>query len=1238
MKKRYALPLIIALWALAGFCLAQVTTGDVLATLQQWASDAQWHLEDETGVDTTPPVLTVVGGNQLSLVVGATYNDTLYPCSCTDDVDGNCDANILYSGTVNTAVAATYTRYCDAADAAGNAATQKARAIVVVEAGVIAFTNVTTSIIDQSPGVDSAFWSGLTDVNGDGCIDAFIGTHSDNYGSTPPGGNSAMFIHDVVDSICQGTFTYYDRRQTSPAAVDCDTGYSQDQQCNGLGRRITSRYHFININDDADGLPSFTGADADSGSASYYQIRPASVVGGLPLYEETTGNPGTRARPTFLELEGDGVLDLVTSAVSGGDQHTIQLSHIAVSDGLATATVDYRISNDPSDTSLAFDVDGDTYPDLINISNDLVSAFTGRGYWRYNPSTGNLDRVDSAFSEPWFLTEDPDCRKFAGNYQSWIDYDSDGDMDLLFGSGVYDNNEDGSGNCGVVQDDKFFFALYRNDGSGTFVDVTDPSGLDTANLRNQFYYSTYQGAPICDINNDGYPDIIYGGWASTGDTIAILLNNGDGTFAPGVQIETPALSGLRPWTNMGDYDNDGLCDLIMIGTNGALNDVTILKNATPTSNHFMFVRGRGVGANTDGFHIKYTWYEPGTSTVITTRLGGMMAHSQDEIVIHAGMGTNTAADLVVQFPHGGDECTFEDLAVDKWYITFDPRETGLGCVIEDYTPGYPWPMTPSQSLTLTPNADATMGATELITVGIPFKHGQLCDLDELRVVDETGAEVAIYPESTMTWHFKAVDNTCIRAAKVQFVADMTGGALTYRFFVGGRTTASDLTEDTITRVASSDANHDTVDLPRVFVHHDPDYLLASNIVPPMAAQSANVYDDTFFPAIFANYGDIDYGTSGFDEWQFDRVTAIGKQYMRTGSAAYHKEMLASAQFYFAQFTGVAAYTASTDCMGHFTLKSDCDPKYTYPQAAKIYLALTGDDETVTSTLVTDMVQFTLQKAPAEFKGWKDPYVMGNFYTERRAGWRVEASVAGCEILGDSGICNALPGFVDNLWNHVFDNPDTQTPAIDGSHRHSWTRHEGGTYPGDDVASDLRFSPWMMPLITDTLWQYWHMLPAGATRTKVEQILAGHGQALALYGFNRTSYSTATRDALESAYSATITTYSNTARAQAWGCNVAPSPVMAYSGTSVYTPPLDDGDHFPFATDSHNSEAVFTLSVAAYFETNAAKRAALLDVAEDIIAGFYPNCGDDSNVARWLGWSTRASPWPTYKWVNDRVGN
>ncbi|WP_397364280.1 immunoglobulin-like domain-containing protein [Olleya sp. R77988] len=80
-------------------------------------------------VDTVKPVITLVGASTINLTVGDTYNEL--GATATDDIDGNLTSSIVISGTVNTNSAGTYTRNYNVSDAAGNAADQVSRSIVV---------------------------------------------------------------------------------------------------------------------------------------------------------------------------------------------------------------------------------------------------------------------------------------------------------------------------------------------------------------------------------------------------------------------------------------------------------------------------------------------------------------------------------------------------------------------------------------------------------------------------------------------------------------------------------------------------------------------------------------------------------------------------------------------------------------------------------------------------------------------------------------------------------------------------------------------------------------------------------------------------------------------------------------------------------------------------------------------------------------------------------------------------
>lgn len=98
--------------------------------------------------------------------------------------------------------------------------------------------------------------------------------------------------------------------------------------------------------------------------------------------------------------------------------------------------------------------------------------------------------------------------------------------------------------------------LWRNQGDGTFVDVTDESGLGEWSTRSN-------AAAWADVDNDGNLDLVVTTLAE--DRFYLFMNNGDGTFSEqaverGVALPgDPARSGFG--VTIGDYDNDGWIDL-----------------------------------------------------------------------------------------------------------------------------------------------------------------------------------------------------------------------------------------------------------------------------------------------------------------------------------------------------------------------------------------------------------------------------------------------------------------------------------------------------------------------------------------------------------------------------------------------------------------------------------------------------------------------------------------------------
>ena len=134
-----------------------------------------------------------------------------------------------------------------------------------------------------------------------------------------------------------------------------------------------------------------------------------------------------------------------------------------------------------------------------------------------------------------------------GGGVAFLDFDHDGDADLLFINGTGWPWKAKPGPSGATM------ALYRNDGKGRFEDVTRGSGLDV---------SFYGMAPaVGDFDNDGLVDLFVTGVGGN----RLFRNLGGGKFTEvtataGVAGPANGWSTCAAWL---DYDNDGRLDLFV---------------------------------------------------------------------------------------------------------------------------------------------------------------------------------------------------------------------------------------------------------------------------------------------------------------------------------------------------------------------------------------------------------------------------------------------------------------------------------------------------------------------------------------------------------------------------------------------------------------------------------------------------------------------------------------------------
>src|SRR5215831_8790563 len=181
----------------------------------------------------------------------------------------------------------------------------------------------------------------------------------------------------------------------------------------------------------------------------------------------------------------------------------------------------------------------------------LVLAVCGWGLRATRPTTGviSFDDVADRAGIRFVLHNSSSPEKHQvetmGAGVAVFDYNNDGRPDIYFVNGATIPEL-------VKTGPAFHNALYRNNGDGTFSDVTQQAGVAGLGYG--------MGVAAGDFDNDGWEDLFI-----TGVNRNILYRNrGDGTFE-----EVTAKAGVegKLWSIAAgwfDYDNDGFLDLFVV--------------------------------------------------------------------------------------------------------------------------------------------------------------------------------------------------------------------------------------------------------------------------------------------------------------------------------------------------------------------------------------------------------------------------------------------------------------------------------------------------------------------------------------------------------------------------------------------------------------------------------------------------------------------------------------------------
>ena len=295
-------------------------------------------------------------------------------------------------------------------------------------------------------------------------------------------------------------------------------------------------------------MPTFTGVTAEAG----VDFKHTDGRSGRFYFLEELGSGAA-----FFDYDNDGGVDIYF--VNGADLPGFQSEHpptnvLYRNNGDGTFT-DVTESAGVGDTGYGVgccigDIDNDGDLDLY------VTNFGKNRLYRNNGDGTFTDIADQAnvADDRWSAS----C--------AFADYDSDGDLDIYVTNYVQFQLEKNKtckikGVLTYCQPQDFAGAadvLYRNNGDGTFTDVTRAVGVYQPRSRGL-------GVVWGDYDNDGYLDLYV---ANDTNENHLFRNNGDSSFSDmafyaGVALSENGEMESGMGVDFGDYDNDGFLDLIV---------------------------------------------------------------------------------------------------------------------------------------------------------------------------------------------------------------------------------------------------------------------------------------------------------------------------------------------------------------------------------------------------------------------------------------------------------------------------------------------------------------------------------------------------------------------------------------------------------------------------------------------------------------------------------------------------
>ena len=246
------------------------------------------------------------------------------------------------------------------------------------------------------------------------------------------------------------------------------------------------------------------------------------------------------------DLNNDGLQDLIFAGNQVSTKVYLNQGNFKFKD--ITANFKGLTNNQWFSSVTVADINSDGWADIYLTATGVESTQKDKNRLWINQGANNGD--DPTFvemAEKYGIDEDGQSINAA-----FLDYDLDGDLDLYVLSNTLtqrmNTNYRQKVNDGTAENND---QLYRNNGDGTFTNVTIEAGIR--------YEGFGLGLAITDINKDGYPDIYVSNDFISNDLL--YINQGDGTFKNEIAKYLSYQTRSSMGNDVADVNNDGNPDI-----------------------------------------------------------------------------------------------------------------------------------------------------------------------------------------------------------------------------------------------------------------------------------------------------------------------------------------------------------------------------------------------------------------------------------------------------------------------------------------------------------------------------------------------------------------------------------------------------------------------------------------------------------------------------------------------------